>query len=167
VVLKPQTFTIEYPQAGLVRIATLGDATNADNVSVEIKVTRVDELSPKPKAQITEILTDGDIHIYALTIGPDMMSLNIKLNWKNDWSMYPSHDISMNLFDPSGNFDFDGEEFRVSGETLRIPEVIHVENPLPGTWTLHVDGFLMHGFSDEYSLLITDQDNKPIPSNRL
>ena len=152
----PQTFTVSHPQPGLVRVSLLGDWTNAGLVSAEVSVRRLTE--PPLAPAISGTIADGEVQLYEVNVDPSVSFLTFGLSWINDWSFYPSHDLDIFVIDPEGNPYFDGA-------TLHSPEMFGVDLPLPGTWTIHVDGFLMHEFSNNFELIVSDQNGVPLVVN--
>lgn len=148
-ILGPQTFTVTHPQPGLVRVALLGDWTNAGNVSAEVSVRRLNEQAPT--ATLTDTLVDGEVKIFDINVDASTTLLDIGLSWKNDWSIYPSHDLDFFVIDPDGVPLF-------GGATLHSPENLLVDLPIPGVWSIHVDGFLLHDFVEEFQLYAKDQN---------
>lgn len=53
----------------------------------------------------------------------------------------------MILVDPNGAPN-------VTGATLRSPESVTIANPIPGTWTVVIDGFTVFGRRDRFELFV-------------
>ena len=153
-ILGPGVFTVTHPQPGLVRVAIMGDWTNAGHVSAEISVRRLSEVPPE--SSLSGTIVEGETQVFEFAIDAAVTSLNFGLSWKNDWSYYPSHDLDIIVVDPEGNVFFDGA-------SLHSPESFSLDSPAPGLWTIHVDGFLLHNFSENFELFVNDQDSVPIP----
>ena len=143
-------FTITKPQSGLLRLALMGDWTNAGGVSATVQVITQERDLGSEFAEGK--LVDEESDIFEVRVRDNVKTLNFELTWEADWGQYPPHDIDLILFDPKGEPYFDGA-------TLDIPERVSIENPKRGTWTIVVTGFMLHGFRDEYKLYVTDQDN--------
>jgi len=144
-------FTIEKPQSGLLRLAIMGDWTNAGNVSAKIKLSATERKLAKRFAKGR--LLDDEADFFEVDVGPKVTELNFELSWKADWGHYPPHDIDLILIDPSQQPNFDGA-------TLDIPERVTITDPATGLWGVMVTGFMLHGFEDKYELRITDQNNR-------
>jgi hypothetical protein len=69
------------------------------------------------------------------------------LIWREDWSNYPANDVDMVLLDPAGTLNF-------LGATLADPESVLIRNPMPGTWTVFIDGFQMETMEDRFKLRV-------------
>lgn len=153
----PQTYTITHPQPGLLRVAVLGDWTNAGLVSAEISVKRIAQSSPLPA--LVGTVADGETQIFTVDVDSTTTTLIFELNWKNNWAYYPAHDLDLIVVDPLGNPYFDGA-------SLHSPEKLSIDVPEPGTWTVHVDGYLLHGASEEFRLSILNQNSQILSMTR-
>jgi len=150
-----QEITINNPQEGLVRVAVMGDWTNQGNISASVSIER--KTAPKLSTPILATIAEGDSHQYEFMINADTTQLALDLNWTMNWAFYPSHDLDLIVFDPDGNLFLDGA-------TLDSPERLIFEAPTAGVWTIIVEGFLLHGMQDEYSLSVANQNNIPLVS---
>ena len=129
------------PQYGYLRLAVMGDFTNAGAVSATITIT---EKQKKPlRMLVKERIRDGQLDSYPLLVAAGTSSIHIELDWKGDWGRYPVNDLDLILIDPEGNLVFDGA-------TLRVPEKVQITDPVPGEWNIVVDGFQLHGLQDRY-----------------
>lgn len=143
-------FTIKNPQEGILRLAILGDWTNVGAVSATLSMASKQEEDEKP-GTFQGSLTDDGIDQYNFNVRPDVAQLDFTLAWRYGWLFYPAHDLDLILIDPNG-------EVVLDGATLDSPERVSIENPRPGIWTLLVDGFLLHGLADKYT--VTMERNK-------
>jgi serine protease AprX len=150
-------FTITRPQSGLLRLAMMGDWTNAGTVSARLQVTATRRDLPEEFADGE--LRDNQSDIFEVHVSKDVTTLNFELTWEADWGQYPPHDIDLILYDPDGQPYFDGA-------TLDIPERVSIESPTRGKWTAVVTGFMLHGFQDEYELFVTDQNGERLRQPR-
>jgi len=150
-------FTVQKPQSGVLRLAMMGDWTNAGSVSATLRITAREQLLGEEFAEGE--LRDDQSDFYRVNVDDDITTLNVVLTWEADWGQYPPHDIDVILFAPDGEVIFDGA-------TLDIPERFSIENPMPGTWGVVVTGFMLHGYQDEYELYITDQNNNRLSRQR-
>jgi len=148
-----QTITLENPQTGIIRLAVMGDWTNAGEVSADVAITgsssKPTTTSAMGKVAQNEQLVD---EIYV----PDGTSQVIfELSWKNNWSSYPTDDIDLILLDPSFAPNFDGA-------TFSSPERVVIDNPAPGVWTSIIQGYTIQGVnfgpSSSWKMRVTDQD---------
>ena len=141
------------PQHGFVRLAVMGDFTNAGRVSARISLSTEQQ---KPlRAQRKQEIHDAQLDTYALQVPAGVSDIHIELDWKGDWGHYPVNDLDLILIDPAGNLLFDGA-------TLRVPEQVSLSNPQPGVWTVIVDGFELHGTRDQYVLRALDGTGTPL-----
>jgi len=151
--LEDSEYHIDRPQSGLVRVAVLGDWTNAGMVSAKINLQERQRKLPRPFA--SGKLVDEEIDSYTVNIDKRTTQLNFELSWKADWGHYPTYDIDLIVFDPTGAPYFEGA-------TLDSPERFSIDSPESGQWTILVTGYMLYGFEDKYVLRITDQDNRAL-----
>jgi subtilisin family serine protease len=156
-VLEDSLYHIERPQSGIVRVAVLGDWTNAGPVSAKITLREKQRKLTPPFA--TGRLADEEIDSYTLELDPSITQLNVELSWNADWGHYPTHNIDLILIDPNGVPYYEGA-------TLDSPERVNIDSPEPGQWSLLVTGYMLHGFEDKYDVRITDQNNRPLRQHR-
>ncbi len=145
------TFVIDSVQTGLMRVALMGDWTNAGAVQANLRLNLItDEL---PRASFQGRLGDGQADEFQLRLPEGINALNVELAWRGSWAVNPAHDIDIIVIDPAGEPNFDGA-------TLASPERLTITDPAPGVWTLLVDGFMLHGFDDRFLIRVTDQDER-------
>lgn len=142
-----ETFTLPLPQQGLVRIAVMGDWTNAGNISAKLVIKEKQRQLSRPVARGR--LEDQDIDVFEVEVDDNTKQITLELFWNNNWGSFPAHDIDLYLVDPNDNIIFDGA-------TLNSPERIVIDDPMPGDWIAVIEGFSLHGFKDEYLLRATD-----------
>lgn len=132
----PDSFTLDLPETGYMRVVLMGDYTNAGKVSATVRVsaTREGPAAFDRQAKISE----GQTHSYPFTMPAGVTQATFELTFDNDWGHYPTNDLDLILLDPDGNLNFDGA-------TLNGRELAIVKNPKPGTWTIFVDGFNLFG----------------------
>lgn len=155
----PTQFTVDNPEPGFMRIAVLGDSTNAGRVSSDITVTA--------KAQKTAKLSkfgsikQGQLVQIPYTVASGLKSITFELTWNKDWSHYPTNDLDLIVVDPDGNLIFDGA-------TLNGREMATIVKPKAGNWIILVDGFNVWGTlanngtqsgpqTDSYRVRVTQQ----------
>jgi len=148
-----RTITVDNPQTGILRLAVMGDWTNAGDVSADVTFsstkTKPPAVSMKGKVAQNEQLVD---EFYV----PDgTTSIVFELSWKNHWGAYPTDDIDLILLDP--NFDV-----YFNGATFASPERVEINNPPSGVWTSIIMGYTVHGVnygpSSPWVMRVTDQD---------
>jgi hypothetical protein len=156
------TLVAEKPQAGIVRIAVMGDWTNAGRISTDIDIRSVRGKSPKNTDR--DRLQQGEMKQLDVEVPAGTSQANFELRWQQDWGAYPTDDLDLIVFDPNGNpiieFDAQGNPF-LPGATLRSPERVVVNNPVPGTYTVLINGFTVwtdRGSRAQYSFHAFDQD---------
>ncbi|MGP8336902.1 MAG: S8 family serine peptidase [Methanosarcinaceae archaeon] len=85
---------------------------------------------------------EGDWAYYTLDVKNGITNLNLSLNWKD-----PDNDLDIYLFDP--NAGLIGESF-----TRDVPEVISVDNPSIGIWTVAIRAYELATTDESYNLTI-------------
>ena len=137
------------PQHGLMRLAVMGDFTNAGKVRA--RVTVEEQRINLKKALLKRKIADGDFDELQLRVEPGTVSVEFGLDWNGDWGHYPVNDLDLILIDPEGNLWIDGA-------TLLIPEKAVIDSPVPGIWNVIIDGFELHGGEDRYVLRAYDAE---------
>lgn len=141
-----QTFEFARPETGLMRITVLGDWTNAGLVSTDLRIEQVEEARPKHDFKGT--LTEGDVNVHQASIPLGTASVTFSLSWDSDWGAYPTNDLDLVLQPPGG------APAIFSGTTLDSPETVTIAHPVPGVWTMFVNGFTVAGKRESYQLRI-------------
>jgi hypothetical protein len=128
------TFTFDNPQTGLLRVTVLGDWTNVGRVSADVRIEEVK--APLPARAFKGDIGEGELVSQTFDVPAGTASVTFRLSWENDWGAYPTNDLDMILVSPTlvGNFN---------GATLRSPELVTIQNPTAGTWTIFVNGFAL------------------------
>jgi subtilisin family serine protease len=137
------------PQHGLMRLAVMGDFTNAGEVRATITIE--EQRIKLAKALLKGKLRDGEFDEFQLGVEPGTDGVYFSLDWKGDWGHYPVNDLDLILIDPNGNLWFDAA-------TLRVPEKLMIDSPVPGIWNVIIDGYDLHGGKDRYVLRAYDTD---------
>jgi len=148
-----QTITVDNPQTGVLRLAVMGDWTNAGNVSIDVSFSSAtsepSKKSAHGKVAQNEQLVDG------LYIPDGTTQVVFELSWKNNWGAFPTDDIDLILLDPNFAVNF-------GGATFSSPERVVIDNPTAGVWTSIIQGYTVHGVnygpSSPWVLRVTDQD---------
>jgi hypothetical protein len=146
----PTVTTIPFldPEPGIMRITMLGDFTNASNVSVDVRVTSRKE--PLPKTTLDGTIRQADSLVFPIDIPSGISEAVFQVKWEGDWSHYPTNDIDMYVFDPTGS-----PMLGLGGATLRDPEQITVQMPKAGTWYVNLQGFAVPTKKDKFDLSVT------------
>jgi hypothetical protein len=145
-------FTVSDPDTGIMRITLLGDFINAGKVSADVNIHSVHENLPHVTAAGT--IHDKGMKAIPIQVPAGVQKADFLLSWEDDWGHYPTSDIDMTIIDPAGNIFVDGNGSQ-PGATLAGPERATVENPVPGTWQVIVDGFNIPAGSDKFQLRVT------------
>jgi len=146
-------FVFEDPQHGFVRLAVMGDFTNAGKVRAKVTISEQEE--ELGHELIERHIRDGQFDSYAITVAPGTTSVDFELGWEGDWSRFPTNDLDLILVDPNNNVFFDGA-------TQSVPEKVFIADPVPGVWNVIVDGYQLHGLRDEYELRAFDATGQPL-----
>ncbi len=140
------TFVINNPEPGLMRITVNGDTTNASPISADVSIASVMQVTPSQTAKGK--VNEGDTVVIPVNIPAGVSQAVFSLSWKNNWSKYPTNDVDMILVNPASVANF-------NGATLNSPESAVVNNPMPGTWFILVNGFEVNTKSDKFDLRVT------------
>jgi hypothetical protein len=140
------SFTIDDPEPGIMRVTLYGDWTNSGTVSVDATITPT--AAPATDNSASGNLREGQSDLFATTVPAGTATLEFQLRWQEDWSRYPGADLDLLLIDPAG-------EVIVDGATLNSPERVVIEKPAAGNWTIVVDGFEVHLNKANYKLSVT------------
>jgi subtilisin family serine protease len=140
-----QTYVLDRPQTGLIRVTALGDWINVGTISLDLTIEEV--IDPLPAHTFKGKLVEGQQQVYTVQIPTGTPTATFSLSWDGDWSAYPTNDLDMYLIAPGGALNF-------QGATINSPERVTVENPAAGTWTIVVDGFTVYGKDDNYEVRV-------------
>ena len=147
------SFSLDNPGTGIVRLAVMGDWSNAGNVSVDVEIMEKRGPAGKALAKGSVPQSDSELILVEVPFGTDMATF--ELSWNNHWGRYPTDDLDIIIYDPFFNPIWDGA-------TLASPERVEIDTPLPGTYYVVVDGYTVwsvHGGNgSKYSLRAYDQD---------
>lgn len=148
---------VDNPQTGLVRIGLMGDWTNAGKVSADVKVTEV-RGGQIPKLASGKVPQGGG-QLVEVVVPAGLTEVTFELSWNNHWGRYPTDDLDLIIIDPALNLNFDGA-------TFNSPERATIDAPVPGTYSVIVDGFTVYGVHggpfSKYQLTVTDQDGNSL-----
>jgi hypothetical protein len=134
-IVADSTFDVPLPQAGLVRVSIQGDSTNAGTVSCDVEITRRN--ATLTSATKSGLIKQGQDTVVRVQVPAGTAQLAFLLSWLREWGAYPIDDIDLILDDPNGNQIF-------TGATIRAPERVVINNPTPGVWTAHIQGFAIN-----------------------
>jgi hypothetical protein len=132
----PAAFSFNNPETGLMRIAVLGDSTNAGKVSANLTVSAVRKADAVWSRK--GVVHQGDQLQYSFTMPSGLAHASFELAWNHDWAHYPTNDIDLIVLDPDGN------EI-IAGATVDSPEIVSLDKPKAGTYQLVVIGFDVFG----------------------
>lgn len=148
-----QTIIVDHPQTGILRLAIMGDWTNAGEVSADVTFSST---KTKPSAKSLSGHVEQNEQLVSEFLVPDgTTQVVFELSWRNSWRAYPTDDIDIYVLDPEFAANLDGA-------TLSSPERVVIDNPAAGVWTTIVAGFTVHGInfgsSSPWTMRVTDQD---------
>lgn len=125
-------------EMGLMKVSLIGDYSNEAPVSFKMRVTRENFGTVKGKRIAADYIQKDDTFIIPVDIEPGVSTATFNLYWRRNWSRFPSSDIDMVIFDPGGNLA------SLDGATLNAPERAVIEDPIPGTWYVYIEGYEMY-----------------------
>ena len=110
-------------------MTVMGDWTNAGRVQADVQISTQKSGLAKKKP-INGKVTQDQVNLHTLKVSPGTSELTLMLDWSSDWSEWPTNDLDLFAYDPSGALvSFDGA-------TLNAPERLTIADPMPGTWTV-------------------------------
>ncbi|MGD9386998.1 MAG: S8 family serine peptidase [Gammaproteobacteria bacterium] len=130
------TLVAANPGTGLVRVAVMGDWTNAGRISADMRIRAVS--SKRPKITERDRVAEGDFLDYSVTVPEGVEQANFELHWPQDWGRFPTDDLDVFVITPDG-------EIIVDGATFDSPERVVIDDPVPGEYILFVNGFTVWG----------------------
>ncbi len=160
IVAEDTTLDFPYPQTGLVRVVVSGISHNVGNVSAHLKISYSSRRLGRQAFRGR--IADEETDILQLEVPPGTTQANFELTWNMNWSIVPAHDLDLYVQDPEGNIILDPDFGFPPGATLNSPERTVVDDPIPGIWTLYVDGYMLHGFEDSYRIYATNEFGQSI-----
>lgn len=155
------TLVANSPQAGLVRVAVMGDWTNAGRISADLDIRAIGGTSPKNYAHGR--LQEGEDRILTVQVSEDATTATFELRWQQDWGAYPTDDLDLIVIDPQGDpvIEIGPDGPFLPGATLNSPELVVIEDPAAGDYTVLIQGFTVwadRGSRAQYSFHAYDQD---------
>lgn len=152
------TIDIPNPQTGIVRVAVMGDWTNAGMISADLTITETHN-KPGKKTARGEVEQDA-FDVVSVNVPNGSTQAVFELFWKENWGHYPTDDVDMILIDPAGTAIFDGA-------TFASPERVVIDSPMGGEWIVAVNGFTVFpDFGDDDSSADhgSDDDSSGVPA---
>jgi subtilisin family serine protease len=140
------TYTLNNPEEGMMRVTVSGDWTNAGTISASVAILSVTD--PVPQFTGQGKIRPGQLIAMPLAIPAGVKTADFRLSWREGWGSYPSNDLDLFLVPPSGPFN-------VEGATISSPETVTVANPVAGVWTVLVSGFEVNTGDDKFELRIS------------
>ena len=126
------TFVVNDPEEGIMRITVNGDWTNAGPIDATISAFSI--FDPVPVFTTAGSIGNGDVVAIPIVVPAGTSAADFRLAWRENWGQYPTSDIDMYLVRPNGTMDF-------SGASLNSPERVVVNAPAPGNWLVVIEGF--------------------------
>jgi hypothetical protein len=85
--------------------------------------------------------------LFPVNVPTGTKQAEFRLEWREDWSNYPTNDVDLILVSPGGAVN-------LAGATLNNPEAVSVTNPAAGAWLALVNGFEVNSKSDKVELRV-------------
>ena len=139
------TFVVNDPEEGIMRITVNGDWTNAGPIDATISAFSI--IDPVPVFTTAGSIGNGDVVAIPIVVPAGTSAADFRLAWRENWGQYPTNDIDMYLVRPNGTIDF-------SGASLNSPERVVVNAPAPGNWLIVIEGFEVAARGDKYELRV-------------
>ena len=123
-------------EPGLMKLSLIGDYSNESPVSFKVRITRENKLArPDGDRVANGVIKMNDSLLVPVIVPGGVSTATFDLLWHRDWSMFPTSDVDMYLFNPSLALT------SVDGATSNAPERAIIENPTPGTWYVLINGY--------------------------
>lgn len=136
--LNGQPVAYQPMEPGLMKVSFVGDYSNESPVRFRVRLLRENFRQELTGRVARGSIRMGQSFVYPVVIPEGVAVATFDLVWNSDWSKFPTSDLDMIVFDPAG------ELASLSGATLNAPERAVIENPVPGTWYVYVQGFEMY-----------------------
>lgn len=137
-------------EPGLMKVTVEGDFTNSAAVTTGIRIFMLEAEPPDPTLALEGGLSvDEPVAVLPVDIPAGTSEATFRLRWDNDWSQFPTNDLDMFFFSPGGFVP----EF--GGATLDAPELVTIQDPEAGLWTVLVIGFEISTEEEDFNLEVT------------
>ena len=122
-------------EPGLMKLSLIPDYSNEAPVSFRVHIMRENYAEPLENRVANGVVKDGDSIWVPVEVPEGASTATFDLTWHRDWSMFPTSDIDMLIFNP------DGDLVNWDGATGSAPERAIIAAPEAGTWYVLVDGY--------------------------
>jgi serine protease AprX len=136
------SITVSYGTEGIIIPVSVNIMEYVDGATTKQITGSVDEDAIHDTPTIKQYGYGGDFVYYTLDIQPGISILNLSLNWTN-----PNNDLDIYLFNSTGFL-------KGVSATLDVPEVIFIDNPEVGKWTVAINAWNLTTALETYNLLI-------------
>jgi hypothetical protein len=136
-------------EPGLMKLSLVGDYSNESPVSFKLRIVRENLREPLDVKNRVEsgVIKMADNYVFPVEIPEGTMTATFDLVWNRDWASFPTSDIDMIIFDPTGALA------SLDGATANAPERAIINMPMAGTWYVMVDGYEVNK-SDNFDLYL-------------
>jgi hypothetical protein len=135
-------------EPGLMKVSFAGDYSNESPVSFKVRISRENFRIPLKSPVAQGAIEMGDSFVLPVNIPAGTTTATLDLDWLRKWDKFPTSDIDMAVYDPTGAL------VSLAGATGNAPERAVINNPAAGTWYVVVEGFEMYT-PDYYKLYLT------------
>ena len=125
-------------QPGLMKLSFVGDWVAESPVSFKVHIKRENRAEPLENRIANGVIKNGDALFIPVQVPEGASLATFDLTWHRDWSMFPTSDIDMFVYDPNWNLA------SVESITMNAPERAVIDNPMPGEWLVVLDGYLIY-----------------------
>jgi hypothetical protein len=123
---------VDNPETGIMRITLSGDWFNAGTISADVNIFSTKE--PLPKKTTQSKIKNGELLVFPFVMPPNVNWAEFNIAWTDDWSHYPTSDLDLLVGSPKVAVGFAD----YVSQTLNEPEVVTVQNPVPGNWYIYI-----------------------------
>ena len=139
---------------GLTRVTVMGDNWNAGRIKADVSIFK-DKSHVRFHPIVNDMISSGDWKSYTVNIPAGVSQARFATAWLYGWEAYPTDDLDMYFFDPAGNYVFidnNGDQ-NPDGAGLDDPEKATLVNPVPGKWTIMVNGYTVWQKKTQFTIL--------------
>jgi hypothetical protein len=134
-------------EPGLMKVSVAGDFSNESPVSFKMRVIRKNSRIFRGGRVVRGNISMGESVAIPVEIRPGVNMATFDLLWQYNWQNFPTSDIDMLIFDPDSNL------VSLDGATGNSPERAVIENPIPGTWHVVIEGYEIY-VKDNFKLML-------------
>jgi hypothetical protein len=135
-------------EPGLMKLSLGGADWNESPVSFKVRIVRENFRGPLKNRIANGVIKMGDVVLVPVNIPQGTTTATFDLVWQRDWSMFPTTDVDMFIYDPSLKL------VSRQGALSNAPQRAVISAPQAGTWYVRLRGYAAYK-PDNYGLYLT------------